>query len=406
MNFYPIWPYFVTMAAILAIISSPLFCGADGLPGTNMRRQEALDGIRGFLAFGVFFGHGALYHRYIIDGSWGKEPVSPVYTLLAEGGVVLFFMITGYLFWGKLLDDGGRPNWIKLYIGRLFRIGPLYLIAIAAMVLIVGVKTDFLLRENLSVIIKEIGAWLLLGAVDGRDINGYKNTWQILAGVTWTLAFEWKFYISLFVLAIFSRNILVSILLISAAITGIFAYLSTDVDPMGRHKELQCMMFFLIGMMGASLERANILIRFNSYVLDTIILGIIAYIWLEFTTAYAPYQCILLGFVFYMILSGATLFGILSSTPARRLGNISFGIYILQGIVFAIVFSSKRVSDFAQIAPINHWLVVAMCATLLVFIAAALHVLVELPGIENGRRIAKKLSGRREIAAETIKESV
>src|ERR1700761_4154599 len=88
-----------------------------------------LDGLRALAALSVFVSHAGLYSHYLATGRW--ELVAPVFTVLGQGGVALFFMITGFLFWGRLLRAHGRPDWRILYIGRVFRIGPLYLLAAA-----------------------------------------------------------------------------------------------------------------------------------------------------------------------------------------------------------------------------------------------------------------------------------
>jgi peptidoglycan/LPS O-acetylase OafA/YrhL len=52
---------------------------------------------------------------------------------------------------------------------------------------------------------------------------------------------------------------------------------------------------------------------------------------------YAAGPIILLGGAFFLIISGAKLFSLLSSRPARRLGNVSYGIYLLQELIMTLV---------------------------------------------------------------------
>lgn len=99
MEFYSIWPYFAGMVLLLALASAPFFAIADTPPNPRGDRLSNLDGLRGFLAFGVFFHHSAIYHQYFQDGQWVLPP-SCFYTLIGPACVALFFMITGYLFWG------------------------------------------------------------------------------------------------------------------------------------------------------------------------------------------------------------------------------------------------------------------------------------------------------------------
>ena len=123
---YSIWPYFACTAFLLIICGSPLFKAADVPPNPGRARISTLDGLRGFLALGVFFHHAAIYHEYLLDQQW-RLPPSRFYSLLGQVGVAMFFMITGYLFWSRVVTERGRLDWLQLYIGRVFRIGPLYL---------------------------------------------------------------------------------------------------------------------------------------------------------------------------------------------------------------------------------------------------------------------------------------
>ena len=55
MEFYSIWPYFACLVLLLALASAPFFAIADTPPNPCGIRLSKLDGLRGFLAFGVFF---------------------------------------------------------------------------------------------------------------------------------------------------------------------------------------------------------------------------------------------------------------------------------------------------------------------------------------------------------------
>ena len=145
MDYYSIWPVFGCLAILLTAASVWPFGSADIPPGKR-QRISVLDGLRGFLALGVFFHHAAIYHRYVLDDVWALPP-SAVFTLFGQVGVSMFFMITGYLFWSRMIAECGRPDWMGLYISRIFRIGPLYLVAVGTMLATVFVLTDFRLNE-------------------------------------------------------------------------------------------------------------------------------------------------------------------------------------------------------------------------------------------------------------------
>ena len=97
---------------------------------------------------------------------------------------------------------------------------------------------------------------------------------------------------------------------------------------------------------------------------------------------------VLLGGAFYLITSGCTVFTLLVSRPARRLGNVSYGIYLLQGLVLAAVFRPAPLRDAAIAHPAYHWTLALLAAVLLVAVATAAHVGIERPGIALGRYVA------------------
>ena len=97
---------------------------------------------------------------------------------------------------------------------------------------------------------------------------------------------------------------------------------------------------------------------------------------------------LLLGIGFYLIISGSSFFGLLHARASRRLGDISYGIYLLQGLVLFFVFSIGPVKSFALASPARHWSVICLCALLLMAVAASTHHFVELRGIRVGKHIA------------------
>ena len=204
MDYYSIWPVFGCLAILLTVASVWPFGSADIAPGRR-QRISVLDGLRGFLALGVFFHHAAIYHRYALDGVWALPP-SAVFTLFGQVGVSMFFMITGYLFWSRMIVERGRPDWIGLYISRIFRIGPLYLVAVGMMLAAVFVLTGFRLNEPAVRLGENLLRWGLLGLVRGGEFNGFASPGRLLADVTWTLRYEWWFYLSLVVTALATRN--------------------------------------------------------------------------------------------------------------------------------------------------------------------------------------------------------
>ncbi|NNG63087.1 acyltransferase, partial [Pseudomonas fragi] len=68
-------------------------------PGQS--RYASVDGLRGYLAFGVFVHHMAIIWVFLHTGVF-DVPKSKFYAQIGLASVALFFMITGFLFWGRL----------------------------------------------------------------------------------------------------------------------------------------------------------------------------------------------------------------------------------------------------------------------------------------------------------------
>ena len=395
-DYYPTWPSLVTMAGLLGLASTPLLTAADTPPSDTKSRVSSLDGLRGFLAYGVFFGHAARYHLYLQNGGWGFT--TAFYDMAQTGAVALFFMITGYLFWRKLLAKNGHPDWLGLYVGRIFRIGPLYLITITGMLAVVFLRAP-IGQEPLRGLAKEIASWMMLGVNYTKlDVNGYPNTHGILFGVTWTLHFEWLFYFCLAFLAVPARS-KYHLQIVTIALAACLVHL-----VLTHRAGLKIEMFaavFLLGMLSGSLEERHWLIGGSQTVKSAIAVVFLALFAATQAVDYAPLPAIFLGGLFYAIISGADLFGLLTSKAARRLGDVSFGIYLLQGLVVTTVFSTTWARSTALRSPAGHWSMMGGCAILLLILATLAHVYVERPGIKAGRAIARFL--HRSLKAASIK---
>jgi peptidoglycan/LPS O-acetylase OafA/YrhL len=293
---------------------------------------ETLDGLRGFLALSVFLHHTAIYHSFLGGGAWAP-PANRFYAMLGPTPVAMFFMITGFLFWSQILAKKGRPDWIRLYVGRIFRIGPIYLCAVAVMLVCVFVVTGAKLSVSPGQLAKELAKWLALGAITGGPVNGYDRAPILLAKVTWSLSYEWAYYASLVLTAL------------------------------------------SFGWSASTPEWVRSLVASIAIVISITI----------FNSPYEVVPLFLLATAFFLIADGATLFGLLKTPGARRLGDISFGIYLLQGLVMAAAFALPGAVDSEQHSPVYHWLIATGCGCAIAFVSMGAHVLVERPGVDLGR---------------------
>ncbi|ADW71491.1 acyltransferase family protein [Granulicella tundricola] len=371
-SFYSIWPSVVCVVGLLAFASTPLFSVADTAPTLEIKRVRTLDGLRGFLAFAVVFHHIAIYRNFLLDGNWQDSP-SRYYTELGPIGVSLFFMITGYLFWFKLCKEKGRPNWHSLYIGRIFRIGPLYIFAV-----LLAFALDQVHGAPLP-IYTQLKPLVSLGAFQ------YQDPHMFLAGVTWSIKYEWCFYFSLPILALLARypKVRTPLLTFAASAFAIAATLMPRGDGW-KPTNVSIMLLFSLGMLAVPLKDQLTALPDRYASVMSILLCAAAFLP---RTTYAPITSILLGVVFLLVSSGASIFGLLTMRAAIRLGDVSYGIYLLQGLaLLSLRFTPVR--RFALSSSPHFWLIQFVEVTMLAVTAMITHVLIERPGIKLGRKIA------------------
>lgn len=373
MNDFAIWPS-IAITALLVLILTPrrLFWRIE----QQGNRLTTLDGLRGFLALAVFFQHIAFQH-------WSSmpEPHQPFtgqyYLLLGPVGVTLFFMITGFLFWTRLLKSSVK--WTNLYLNRVFRIAPLYLFVIAvylaATIYRAGASDDGFGMA------RQAAAWLALGAYhDPEPFLGFKATLGIV-GQTWSLYYEWMFYFSLPILAVFARSKQTTPL-VSAVI--FFVLFVADFIPPGPRLFIA---HFLIGMLAGSLLHEYPQIRGDGAARSALACAAIFGVFHFCDVAYSVNTAILLGVFFLLVVSGTSLFGLLHLTGARRLGDMSYSLYLMHGTV--LTFMHKSLLDFSLAGSSQYFAMQALCAIVLLAVCVSTYLLIERPGIALGRFVAR-----------------
>jgi peptidoglycan/LPS O-acetylase OafA/YrhL len=152
--------------------------------GRPRARLAWLDALRGFAALCVVFDH-ATYHVLEPARNWVYQWFDP-----GQYGVFVFFLVSGYIIPASLERKGSvRGFWIS----RVFRLYPLYLIALAASV--VGAANGWgTIHGAQHHPLTAAASWLLMmpNVLSGPNVPN----------VTWTLAYEMVFY--LVVAALFS----------------------------------------------------------------------------------------------------------------------------------------------------------------------------------------------------------
>jgi hypothetical protein len=181
MTIDPLNPVFaVAILAVAALTGAMLLRIAPVLSGEG--RVTALDGLRGYLALGVLIHHGAIWYFRLRGAPWERPP-STVFTQLGETGVALFFMISAFLFFTRVLNaDSKKLDWTRLYVSRVLRLAPLYFVAMATLFLMVAIRSGFTRQESWGALIGHAMKWLAFSLPGMPDINQVPHTFEMMAG--------------------------------------------------------------------------------------------------------------------------------------------------------------------------------------------------------------------------------
>jgi len=158
----------------------------DELRASLSGQMPALDGLRG-LAIAL-----VMAHNLALDGG-APSALSKVVAMLAAAGwvgVTLFFVLSGFLITGILLDTKGEPHYFRaFYMRRVLRIFPLYYIVLA---LVLGLGP--LLPSAPAVLRADAAhqAWYWLYLSNWSEVFGVQLG---VFGHFWSLAVEEQFYL-------------------------------------------------------------------------------------------------------------------------------------------------------------------------------------------------------------------
>ncbi|MFO1197185.1 MAG: acyltransferase [Burkholderiaceae bacterium] len=305
-------------------------------------------------------------------------PSSNLFTHFGQSSVALFFMVTGLLFFTKLLESNSRPiDWLRLFVSRALRIVPLYVFAIGMCLLIVGILSDFQLRVPVGQLARGALRWLSFAMLATYDMNQVKDSWTILASVTWSLKYEWFFYLALPVFAVLFR---VTVPL-PFAIIGVLAVALASLE------QLQLIHFtmFLGGLFAALCARhPRIRLAASGTPATVCAIACIAIVVTGFDTAYGIAQVALLSVAFTLVACGNSLFGALTHDISRTLGDLSYSIYLLHSILLTIAFRIVIDADTAtNLSTHLHWGVILACVPALIALSLATYSLVEKPAMSK-----------------------
>lgn len=363
---------------------------ADSLP---------VDGLRGILASSVLFHHAYITYVFFATGQW-VLPRSRFYAQLGPTAVTLFFAISGYLFWKKMLNRPESLHPKKLWLNRFHRIFPAYFAAITIAFLLTAVVSRFNLLEAPSTLIFNGLRWVALGFPCMPDLNRVPQE-RLTGGVYWTLRMEVLFYLCLPAFIWFRKGwrvllLLGTVLAVDRVLRLIPAHdemLSCAIANLDRFC-VSLFSGFSIGMI-AAYEPWSRRIRdcLRSHWGSVVGLSLLLVHFALIPAVHSWREPLLLAPVFFMVVTGNSFFGILSSRPLRCLGQVSYSIYIFHGLIlFAITTLWNSRVDIRGEAPLTYWALIICIAVAVSLFCSLTYWYIERPFLSRRDSPGPRLS--------------
>lgn len=354
--------------------------------GERKSRYESVDGFRGFLAISVFFHHFVITYYWKVGGSWEKPP-EDYYQNYGKVGVAMFFMITGFLFTSKLINSKSRVDWVTLYESRFFRIFPLYVFALLATTLIVFHNTEYQINLSFMEMIHQYFLWLTF---QGSTINDYSDTWKIMAGVYWTLKYEWLFYFFLPVVYFLLRNFNMSSIYVLLAVALYFNLYSTTFRYYpNSYFATEFFLLFAVGGGASHLVNKKIPVDVTRSKLSSFIALILVVFSVFYPNTLDIIHIIGMSLLFILIALGNDLFGLFRLRSTILLGEISYSIYLLHGLVLYLVFTQLAIVDVTELSPDEYSILMPVISVLIVLISSISYLFLEKTSMDIGRRYSR-----------------
>lgn len=342
------------------------------------RRIGCIDGLRGYLATFVFMHHSFLWMHVLQGHEWGL-PKGNFYTNMGQASVALFFMITAVLFYSKTQRRLSDKEWLAHFISRIFRLTPLLWTAVAAIVLIVLVQNEWKFFGRPTSALLNLVQWLCFYGTP--ELFGHVHTDRIIASVTWTLSYEWGFYaclpgFSFFLTAVKPRIRPIYVVL------ALFLFCERQIQR--HYVGERYYILFVAGMLVAELIRIPKLATWLRTRVAACI-GLAALLSEVFLcpTAYDSIPPILLLIFLAPVAAGNSYFKLFSLPGSVVLGELSYGIYLLHGIVLYVAVNALVYKPDIYLSP--------MLVPVVFAVAALAHRFVEMPAIDFGRRISRNI---------------
>jgi peptidoglycan/LPS O-acetylase OafA/YrhL len=256
------------------------------------------------------------------------------------------------------------------------------------MLLIITVMSVGTLHNSPGKVALDVLRWLTFTILGSPDINGLKIAKTVVAGVVWTLPYEWLFYLALplFALTVGIRPSWPYLLLGLLAVAGAFV----------GHSEPIMLLMFAGGIIAAVLVRYRRFSEFAASGTATILALIsIGAAMALFPSAYAFAPFVLLAVFFCIVAAGNDLLGLLTRPAARKLGEMAYSIYMLHGLILYATFNLiVGATRSRALSPLGHWAIVIAVIPALLLICHTTFRFIEYPPMRKTRTVENWLKSR------------
>lgn len=376
------------VAALLAATATGQVLALAGFPIPSARQRIGhVDGLRGYLALLVMAHHFDIWIARVRFGfPWGHSS-SPLMANFGPGGVTLFFMTTGLVFYPRVLAGLRRTDWHRTYVSRVFRIFPLHW----AVLVVIG-ALSLAMTHDVGAVRTGHGAMALIrwaSTYGEPPLLGYADASFINARVLWSLALEWVFYIAVLPVLALLRDLTRAVVPAWVLPVSILA-LGLAVRPvLHRPAILFFLPLFALGMIAFELRRLAGVSRWLAlWPVAAFSGGLLLLAAIAYPDPYHLPQIAAYGAFFACVACGNSFGGIFATRGAVVLGECSFGIYLIHGVVLFVIFTFGI--DARQVSFPTLLLCLPPAAITVVLVSACAHLAIERPAIAMGRRLSDR----------------
>jgi peptidoglycan/LPS O-acetylase OafA/YrhL len=381
MNLHPLWGIACLVAGIFtAFILRRIpesSCFHEG-------RHQNLDGLRGVLALIMFICHAATWQQYLVDGQW-RISDSPLYILPGQTGIVIFFMLTAFLFTRKFLShEGSKQNWLQIFSSRLLRLLPAY----AAMLLVLFLLTLYQTLANggqwQTCLPLDFLQWIAFTLPGAPLLCNFAETQIAVAGVTWSLTYEWVFYFSLPFLALLTGK-RPGLLVISVSLVCLVV--SMRLLPAYSVVYLS----FAIGIASAFLDfhRPSLALQHSRWASFLAICILVFNGFLHTQSSYTWTSVLLIALAFHIFASGNTFFGLLITRTFQVFGLCTYSLYLFHGLLlYFSLYSLLKVWPNFHLDNFSFWAAIFLLTPVLIIGSLFIYLFVEHPPLQKSKALA------------------